>query len=101
MTRKPTDILTSIVKHALVKTVTDIGQLSHAEHLQLDRAVRYGILSKGKGGAFPCVKTVYAHPAFDFAGDRVKWMDYWRKVSKIDAARLGAAYELQERGMMV
>lgn len=63
-------MMTDIVMRAMVYTVTSIGQLSKAEIRELDTAVRKGWISKGKGGAFPILKTVYAHPGFDFAADR-------------------------------
>lgn len=64
------DRFSAIVKRALTQTVTNIGQLSHQEQLDLEYAVRHGWLSKGKGGPFPILKTVYAHPGFGFASDR-------------------------------
>lgn len=64
------ETLTTIVKRALVETVTDIGQLTTQEKRELARAVKAGYLSKGKGGPYPVLKTVYAHPGFDFAADR-------------------------------
>jgi hypothetical protein len=64
-------ILTEIVKRAMVDHVTNIGQLSKQEVRELDAAVRKGYLSKGKGGAFPAIKTLWACPGFDFAAHRV------------------------------
>jgi hypothetical protein len=32
-------------------------------------------LSKGRGGPFPNLKTVYAHPGFDFTGDRERQVE--------------------------
>lgn len=52
------------------KSVADIGQFSSDEKKALDRAVRDGILKKGKGGGYPKLKTVYSHPEFDIDGDR-------------------------------
>lgn len=49
-------ILTPIVKRALACSICDLGQFSHEEMLQLNRAVRHGFLSKGKGGPFPILK---------------------------------------------
>lgn len=63
-------IITPTVKRALLETVTDIGQLTAQEKRELTRAVKAGYLSKGKGGPYPIVKTVYAGPGFDFAADR-------------------------------
>lgn len=65
-----TSRFTEIVKRALTETVTDIGQLSHQEKLDLNYAVRHAWLEKGKGGPFPILKTVYAHKGFDFSADR-------------------------------
>lgn len=59
-----------IVKRALFKPVADIGQLSAEELRTLNRYVKKGYLSKGKGGGFPAMKTIYARPGFDFAADR-------------------------------
>ena len=60
-----------IVTRALLHTVTSIGQLSPDEIKTLDLYVKRGWLSKGKGGTFPIAKTVYAHPGYDFDGNRV------------------------------
>ncbi len=65
-----TQILTPIVKRALVETVTDIGQLTPAQLRELNDAVDAGYLAKGKGGPYPKSKIVYAHPGFDFAAER-------------------------------
>jgi hypothetical protein len=66
-------MLSTIVKRALVYTVTDIGQLSVTELRDLNTAIHKGWLSKGRGGKFPMVKTVYARPDFDFKADRLYW----------------------------
>lgn len=63
-------ILTEIVKLALVETVVNGSQLTAAEKRELDRAVKHNYLSKGRGGPFPAIKTVYARPRFDFVADR-------------------------------
>lgn len=68
-------MLTDIVKHALVHTVCDIGQLTPQQKRELQAAVRRGYLSKGKGGPFPRLKTMYAHPGFDFIADRKREVD--------------------------
>lgn len=78
---------TEIVQRALVHTITNMGQLSHAEKLQLEYAVRHGWLSKGKGGPFPILKTVYACPGFDFAADREAHQAELRRAQMIDIAR--------------
>lgn len=58
------------IDHALRHTVCDIGQLDHQTLLALNRSVRKGLLSKGKGGPFPKIKTIYAPAGFDFEADR-------------------------------
>lgn len=63
-------MLPEIVRRALVETVVNIGQLSVVERRTLDSYAKKGYLSKGKGGPFPVIKTVWAHPGFDFAADR-------------------------------
>lgn len=78
--------LPAIVRRAMVETVTDIGQLSKPETYQLSKYVKRGWLSKGKGGPFPKLKTVYACPGFDFEQDRQR---------EIDAHM--TAYETEER----
>lgn len=67
--------LPEIVKRALVETVCDIGQLSDCEIRTLNKYVKRGWLSKGKGGPFPILKTIYAHPGFDFAANRQREVD--------------------------
>jgi hypothetical protein len=62
--------LPEIVKRAMVDTITSIGQLSKSEINTLNTYVKKGWLSKGKGGAYPMAKTVYACPTFDFAASR-------------------------------
>lgn len=78
-----------IVKRALVYTVTNIGQLSKDELRTLDRAVRRGWLSKGKGGPCPIPKTVWAHPGFDFAADRAAQVKVMLGWIAIDAHNAG------------
>jgi hypothetical protein len=79
-------MLPDIVKRALVETVVDIGQLSRSDLYQLNKYVKRGWLSKGRGGPFPNLKTVYAHPGFDFTGDRER---------QVEAAF--AVYEIEKR----
>ena len=62
--------LPNIVKRAMVSTVVDIGQLSKDEIKTLNKYVRLGYLSKGKGGCFPAIKTVWGFPGFDFQKQR-------------------------------
>lgn len=78
--------LPEIVKCALVETITDIGQLSQSDLYQLNKYVKRGWLSRGKGGPFPLLKTVYACPGFDFTASRDRY---------IEAAM--AAYETEKR----
>lgn len=78
--------LPEIVRRAMVETVTDIGQLSKTEIYQLNKYVKRGWLSRGKGGPFPILKTVYAHRDFDFDADRQRY---------VDAAM--AAYEVEKQ----
>lgn len=84
---KAFDFDSSRFKQALVRGVCDIGHLAHKEKLLLERAVRLGYLSKGKGGPFPMLKTMYARPGFDFAKDREASIAEMRYLATIDAAR--------------
>jgi hypothetical protein len=63
-------MIPEIVKRAMTQNVTDIGQLSAEEVRTLNQYVKKGYLSKGKGGVFPAVKTVWAVPGYDFAEAR-------------------------------
>lgn len=76
--------LPEIVRRALVETVTDIGQLSKSDIYQLNKYVKRGWLSRGKGGPYPILKTVYAHPGFDFAASRKRWVDYMMTLADLD-----------------
>lgn len=80
-------VFTAIVRRAIRERVVDLGQLSHGEKLALNRAVRRGILSKGRGGPFPILKTVYAHPGFDFKRDREEDEADLRRAHMIDLSR--------------
>lgn len=82
-----TEQFSAIVKRAMVYTVTNIGQLSADEMRELKRAVRKGWLSMGKGGPFPILKTVYAHPGFDFAADRAHYVCEFQMWHAFDVAR--------------
>lgn len=77
----------AIVQRAMVETVTDLGQFSHQERLDLEYAVRKGWLCKGQGGPFPKLKTVYACPGFDFAGSRAELVAEMMLFHAIDRAR--------------
>lgn len=76
--------LPPIVKRALVETVVNIGQLSDSEVRTLNKYVKRGWLSRGKGGPFPKVKTVYAHPGFDFTADREFYVRRAMKLAELD-----------------
>lgn len=69
----------AIVQRAATETVTDIGQLSTAELKALKHAVKSGTICKGKGGAYPVLKTVYAPIGYDFtAGREIAWQELER-----------------------
>jgi hypothetical protein len=74
----------NIVKRAMVNTVTDIGQLSKEEIKILNKYVKLGYLSKGKGGWFPVIKTVWACPNFDFEKQRNDAIEELYKIIKLD-----------------
>jgi hypothetical protein len=100
-------MLTEIVQRALTEAVTNIGQLSASEQRELNAAVRHGILSRGKGGPYPILKTVWAHPGFDFEADRKRYVDkamkYAEWESRHDYSQRGRCLNLnrshkQEKG---
>ena len=76
-----------IVERAILDTVVNIGQLSAAEIRQLDRAVERGWLSKGKGGPYPILKTVWAVRGFDFVADRQREIDFHMEIDRIEKVR--------------
>jgi hypothetical protein len=41
-------------------------------------------LSKGKGGGYPEIKTVYARPGYDFGGERAKAIDWMMAMAYLD-----------------
>ena len=82
------DRFTPIVKRALADTITNLGQLSVGERRELNRAVADGILSKGKGGPYPILKTVYARPEFNFAAARFTAIEELARVHLFDIARV-------------
>lgn len=91
MTNEP---LPDLVKRALTETICSIGQLSDADKRLLDRYVKKGWLAKGHGGPFPCIKTVYAHPGFDFIADRERHYQefcYWSAIDRANAEKRKAA----------
>lgn len=79
--------LTPIVKRALVHTITDLGQISATEKRELLKAVKAGVLSKGKSGPFPILKTVYAVAGFDFEADRREQVAEILRAHMVDMAR--------------
>jgi len=62
--------LSEIVRQAILKPITDIGQLTEQDRRELNKAVKAGLLIKGQGGPFPALKTVYAAPGFDIDAER-------------------------------
>lgn len=68
----------------MTQTVTDIGHLSAQEKRTLATYVKHGYLSKGKGGPFPMIKTVYAVPGFNFAAHRQAHVDYMNYLAELD-----------------
>ena len=78
-------MLPDIVIRALRYTVTDIGQLTPSEKRALNKYVKLGHLSKGKGGPFPTPKTVYAIPGFDFATDRAEQVSHILHIANMEA----------------
>ena len=77
-------MLTQIVKRALVETVVNIGQLTQTEKRELERAVKRGWLSKGKGGPYPVLKVVYACPGFNFAASRERYVNHMLSLAELD-----------------
>lgn len=78
-------MIPEIVKRAMVETVVDIGQLSSSEKYQLNQAVKRGWLSRGKGGPFPMLKTVYAVPTFDHEASRRRYVDEAMRIAELEA----------------
>lgn len=70
-----------IIQQVMCCPITNIGQLSTENVKILNLYVKKGILSKGKGGGYPTLKTVYAYPEFDFNLDR-----------KIQLEKMGISY---------
>jgi hypothetical protein len=81
---KGSNVLPEIVKRALTDTVTDIGQLTDEDRRVLNRYVKRGVLSKGKGGGYPMLKTVYACYGFDFAAQRQLYLDMFMEIANIE-----------------
>lgn len=76
--------LPEIVRRAMTETVVNIGQLTPSEKRTLDRYVKKGWLSKGKGGPFPLLKTVWAFPGYDFALWRQRYVDHMLALARLD-----------------
>lgn len=79
------------------ETVCDIGQLTSREIRQLDKAVERGWLSKGKGGPYPIMKTMWALRGFDFAADRQREIDYHMEIARIEKARKQSSIRTEAR----
>lgn len=79
--------MTPLILRAIRQPIACIGQFSDKERRELDRAVKKGWLSKGKGGPFPIIKTVYAHPGFDFSADRQSSIDEMMDLYHMDQKR--------------
>ena len=66
----------SIVRRVIEEgPLTDIGQLSKAEKKELEKAVKKGLLKKGKGGPYPSLKTVYCVPVYNITEERKRWIE--------------------------
>lgn len=76
--------LPEIVRRAMTETVVNIGQLTASEQRTLDRYVEKGWLSKGKGGPYPILKTVWAFPGYDFALWRQRYVDHLLTLARLD-----------------
>ena len=81
-----------IIRRALVETVCDIGQITTQEKRILNKYIKRGWLSKGKGGPFPMMKTMYAHRDFDFVADREREVEHAMALAELDAQVLGQGY---------
>lgn len=63
-----------IVKRAALHTITDIGQITPQDKRQLNKYIKLGMLTKGKGGPYPRLKIVYAIKGHDFISERKEWI---------------------------
>ena len=72
------------INQALTETLPDIGQIDGPTKAALDRLVKQGYLSKGKGGPFPALKTVYAVAGYDFIADRNREVELAMMICEID-----------------
>lgn len=73
------------VKRAQTETVVSIGQLTARDKIELDKAVKAGIIEKGRGGGFPQIKTVYGKPGTDFAAEHDVNIEQLKALSRKDA----------------
>ena len=78
-----------LVKLAMLDTITNIGQLSTEDIKVLDKYVRMGYLSKGEGGCFPVIKTVWGCPGFDFQKQMDNALAKWNRIAEIDKQEMG------------
>jgi hypothetical protein len=85
MTNQPTT--EDFINYALRHPLSDIGQLDRPTRAALNRLVKKGVLSKGKGGPYIIEKTVYAPAGFDFAANRRAHIEHLKRLSELDRAR--------------
>jgi hypothetical protein len=78
----------AIVTRAMVNTITNIGQLTDDDVKTLDKYVKLGYLSKGKGGCFPIIKTVWGCPGFDFTKQRSDALAEWKRLAEFDKQQM-------------
>ncbi len=64
--------------------IEDIGQFTDADRKFLNKAAKMGAISKGKGGEFPIIKTVYAPNGFDFEAHRAAVLNKVRIMSGME-----------------
>lgn len=74
----------AIVARAMVNTITNVGQLAGEDVKILDKYVKLGYLSKGKGGCYPVIKTVWACPGFDFTKQRSDAIEKMKQIAEWD-----------------
>ncbi len=84
------------INQALTDTLPDIGQIDKPTKAALNRLVKQGYLSKGKGGPFPALKTVYAVSGFDFVADREAHIRHAMALAELD--RIAAEARKQKFG---
>lgn len=79
----------SWVQQAENTTVVSIGQLTPDDVKALNKAVKAGVLEKGKGGGFGIIKTVYGKPGTDFAGERNTAINKLKAIGSLEQAAVG------------